>query len=69
VTPLQDIPIHAPVVLVPGTGLCCGLGGPVDTVGVTGLVWELGDTARILCNVPDIAGLEIGRGSRENCRR
>jgi hypothetical protein len=31
-------------------------------------VWELGDTARLLCNVPDIAGLEIGRGSRENCR-
>jgi hypothetical protein len=36
VTPLQDIPIHAPVVLVVGTGLCCGLGRPVDTVRATG---------------------------------
>lgn len=36
VTPLQDIPIHAPVVLVPGTGLCCGLGRTVDTVRVMG---------------------------------
>lgn len=32
VTPLQDIPIHAPVVLVPGAGLCCGLSGAVDAV-------------------------------------
>lgn len=36
VAPLQDIPIHAPVVLVPGTGLCCGLGRAVDTVRVMG---------------------------------
>lgn len=34
VAPLQDIPVHAPVMLVPGTGLCCGLGGAVDTIGV-----------------------------------
>jgi hypothetical protein len=36
VTPLQDIPIHAPVVLVPGAGLCCGLGRTVDTVETIG---------------------------------
>lgn len=36
VTPLQDIPIHAPVMLVPGTLLCCGLGRAVDPVGVMG---------------------------------
>lgn len=34
VTPLQDVPIHAPVVLVPGTGLCGGLGRAVDAAGV-----------------------------------
>jgi hypothetical protein len=32
VTPLQDVPVHTPVVLVPGTGLCCGLGRAVDPV-------------------------------------
>jgi hypothetical protein len=32
VTPLQDIPIHAPMVLVPGTRLSCGLCGAVDAV-------------------------------------
>lgn len=31
-------------------------------------VWELGDTASNLYNVPDIAGLEISRGSGENGR-
>ena len=36
VTPLQDIPIHTPVVLVPGAGLCCRLGRAVDTAGIIG---------------------------------
>lgn len=31
-TPLQDIPIHSPVVAVPGSGLCCGLRLAVDPV-------------------------------------
>jgi hypothetical protein len=34
VTSLQDIPVHAPMVLVPGTRLCCGLGRAVDAAGV-----------------------------------
>lgn len=34
VAPLQDVPIHAPVVLVPGTRLCGGLGRAVDAARV-----------------------------------
>lgn len=31
VAPLQDVPVHTPVVLVPSTGLCRGLRRAVDT--------------------------------------
>lgn len=62
VTALQDVPVHAPVVLVPGTRLCRGLSGAVDTVI---------SVSRRVCMlqrafIPDSTGLEIGGSAGEN---
>lgn len=64
VTPLQDIPVHAPVVRVPGTGLRSGLRGAVDAVRTVSL-WAIyvPASANLKDCIPDSAGLEIGRSA------
>jgi len=66
VTLLQNIPVHAPVVRVPGTGLRSGLCGTVDARQIVSLCAQ----ARLILDesnrVPDSAGLEVGGSTREN---
>jgi hypothetical protein len=40
VTPLQNIPVHTPVVRVPSTGLRSGLRGAVDAIRIVSL-WAM----------------------------
>lgn len=69
VTLLQNVPIHPPVVSVPGARLGSRLCGAVDSIKTEGLAIEFlarGSGFSTRAQVPDSAGLEVGRGTREN---
>lgn len=63
---LQDVPVHTPVVFVPGARLSGRLCGPVDSADTQGKWMCPEDQYSSTENIPDSAGLEIGRSTRQN---